>query len=200
MLFTPIELLDIVIISLAIGYIFKDFIKVKHHAKYHEDPIKFYQQNVKLSNFKMAVMITAPTIILHELGHKFMAISFGMIAQLKAAYGFLGLGVLLKLLNFGFIFFVPAYVSWGCPSQECVLVLQQNPWIGSLIAFAGPLLNGILWLICYFAIKSSYIKPKYKPMIGLTKRINGFLFVFNLLPIPMFDGWHVVSGLVRSII
>ena len=197
MLFTPIELLDIVIISLAIGYIFKDFIQVKHHAKYHEDPVKFYSQNVELSNFKMAVLVTAPAIILHELGHKFVAMSFGMIAYLKAAYGFLGLGILLKLMNFGFIFFVPAYVSWGCTNETCVLMLQQNPWIYSLIAFAGPLVNGVVWLLCYFALK--HVKPKYRPMIGLTKRINGFLFVFNLLPLPMFDGWHVVSGLIKTI-
>jgi len=193
------ELFDMVVITAVLGYIFKDYIKIRHHSKYEDDPVKFYKQKIMTSNFKIAALVTAPAIIFHELGHKFMAIAFGMVAQLHAAYTFLGLGLLLKILNFGFIFFVPAYVSWGCPDMGCVVLLQQNPWIYSLVAFAGPFVNGLIWLICYFVIKYSMVKPKYLPIIGLTKRINGFLFIFNLLPIPMFDGWHVYSGLWETI-
>ena len=201
MVFTLYELIDIVIITLAIGYIFKDFIKIKHSVKYHDDPVKFYQQQKVPSNFKIAMIVAAPAIILHELGHKLIAIAFGMIAQLKAAYGFLLFGILLKLMNYGFIFFVPAYVSWGCPQGDlmCVGNLYINPWIYSIIAIAGPLMNALVWIVCYFLIKSPNIKPKYKPIIFLTKRINGFLFIFNMLPIPMFDGWHVYSGIIETI-
>ncbi len=201
MFITLNEILDIIIIIAIVGYIFKDFIKVKHHTSYHEDPIKFYQQKPSFSNLKVAILVTAPAIILHELGHKFMAMAFGMTAVLKAAYEFLLLGIVLKILNFGFIFFVPAYVRSGCATEDLVCIANTilNPWIYSLIAFAGPMINGIIWLTCYFMLKSSNTKSKYKPIIFLTKRINGFLFVLNLLPIPGFDGWHVIRGIIESI-
>ena len=204
MVFTLYEIIDIIIISLVVGYIFKDFIKVKHHASYHDDPIKFYQQKKRSSNFKTAILVTAPAIILHELGHKFVAIGFGMFATLKAAYEFLILGLILKMLNFGFIFFVPAYVTWGCPTKACQTYLLANPWVYSLIAFAGPLVNGAIWLICYFVIKSPKTRPKYIPILALIKRINGFLFILNMIPVGYgnfgFDGWYVFKGLIYSII
>lgn len=195
MFFTLSEIIDIVIITLVLGYIFKDVFRSKQ-VDYYEDPIRFYKQE-SFSSFKTAILITAPAIILHELAHKFMAIAFSMTATLKAAYMFLLFGLVLKLLNFGLIFFVPAYVSWGCENQSCALILQSNPWIPSVIAFAGPAMNSIIWLTCYFMLKRRNIR--YQHLIILTKRINGFLFILNMLPIPGFDGWHVYSGIVQSI-
>ncbi|MCK5107843.1 MAG: hypothetical protein KAQ83_03890 [Nanoarchaeota archaeon] len=91
------EILDIVIMSLAMGFIFKDVFKKPGHAY---DPINYYKKNFNWDDFKFAVMVTAPAVILHEFGHKFTAIAFGATATFNAAYLFLAIGLVMKLLNF----------------------------------------------------------------------------------------------------
>ncbi|MBI5389589.1 M50 family metallopeptidase [Candidatus Woesearchaeota archaeon] len=195
MLFTLKELFDIIIMTLAVGYIFKDMFIMRRQATHHYDPLEYYRQPSG-SNFKFAIIAAAPAIILHELGHKFTALAFGMSAEFHAAYFWLLLGVVLKLINFGFIFFVPAYVQWGCPTDACLAMVQANPWVGSVIAFAGPAINGLLWLGAWIALRQKWVAKKYVPLVIIMKYINGFLFIFNLLPIPGFDGFHFFKGLV----
>ena len=193
MFFTFAELIDIVIMCAFVGFIFKDLFS--KHRYMTADPMEFFKKkSFDMENLKFAIMVTAPAIVLHELGHKFAALYFGMVATFHAAYFWLGLGVLLKMMNFGFIFFVPAYVAWGCVGAQCA-VLAANPWIGSVIAFAGPAVNLILWLGTKVLIANNKIPKKYLVAAKLTERINMFLFIFNMLPIPGFDGSHVFSGL-----
>ncbi len=184
MLFTLSELLDIVIMTFIIGYIFKDIIPVRGHP--HEITINYLQQ-MEYARFKFAVIAVAPAIILHELGHKFAALAFGIVATFHAAYGFLLFGLVMKLLNFPFIFFVPAYVSHGPATAFASIV----------IAFAGPLINGVLWFAARYAIRHRLISQRYYMLAAFTQYVNGFLFVLNMLPIPGFDGFHVVYGLAK---
>ena len=208
MFFSFSELVDVVVMCLALGFIFKDFFRVHafnaRSVQHKHDPLAQYNGQKKLgkfgakldfSGFKFAILVTAPAIILHELGHKVVALAYGMQATFHAAYGWLGIGILLKLMNFGFIFFVPAYVS---------ISGRVSPLEHSLIAFAGPAVNLSLFLICLGILKNKDVMKicgkKYKrwiPAIVLTKRINMFLFIFNMLPIPMFDGFKVYEGLVK---
>lgn len=99
------EIIDLIIMSLAIGFIFKDFIKPKFQ---NYDPIKHFKTK---GNIKFAIYAVAPAIVLHELGHKFIAIFLGVDATFFASYGFLLIGVILKLMGSGIIFFVPGYVT-----------------------------------------------------------------------------------------
>jgi len=138
-------------------------------------------------------MAVAPAIILHEFGHKLIAVAFGLQASFNAAYGWLILGTLLKLMNFGFIFFVPAYVSFGCAGFGCVIL----PWQNILIAFAGPLVNLLLWGVASVLLYQKGIKEQHRDILFLTKRINMFLFVFNMIPIPGFDGHKVLLGIFQ---
>jgi len=140
--------------------------------------------------FWFAAMVTAPAIILHELGHKITALSFGLTAEFHAAYTWLAIGVILKLISFPFIFFVPAYVSIGGNPT----VLQQV-----LTAFAGPCVNLVLFITAYVVLKIANLKNKPFQFWSLTKNINLFLFIFNMLPIPMFDGFTIFSGLWKII-
>jgi Zn-dependent protease len=193
MLFTLTELVDVVIISLALGFMFKDvFIRKVLHTDNKYDPIEHYSSvapGFDSKSFFFAIMVTAPAILLHEFGHKFVALSFGATATFHAAYAMLGLGILLKLMNFGFIFFVPAFVAWS----GSVSSLQA-----AAIAFAGPCVNLILWLASLIILK--YFKPshKYLQLLVLTKQINLSLFIFNMLPLPLFDGNHVFYYLIRA--
>ncbi len=185
-LFTFSEIFDIIAMTIVVGYIFKDLFKKPAEEDY--DPLKRFKAGFNADDFKFAIMVTAPAIIIHELGHKFVALGFGLQAQFHAAWFFLGLALMMKLMNFGFIFIVPAYVS---------IIGNATPIEGSLIAFAGPAVNLILWLFAAFALKRKLLDKKYNAALFLTSRINMFLFIFNMLPIPGFDGSQVFMGLVK---
>jgi len=186
-LFTVSEIFDIIIMTLAVGYIFSGIFKRPAPEDY--DPLKHFKSGFDFNDLKFAILITAPAIILHELGHKFAALSFGLHAEFQAAYFFLALGLMLKLMSFPFIFFVPAYVS---------ILGQAAPIEFSIVAFAGPAVNLILWLASLLAIKQKLFSRKYEQMLLLTSKINMFLFIFNMLPIPGFDGNKVFIGLIHA--
>ena len=172
------EVIDVIIMTLVVGFIFMRLI---------DRTGKF-----KKGFFWFSTLAIAPAIILHELGHKIVAIFFGYTAIFHAAYFWLGIGVLLAIMRSPFIFFVPAFVSITC-STGCV----QSPAAISLIAFAGPFVNLLLFIIAYIVIKSKKEMSQKEFMFwNLTKNINLFLFIFNMLPIPGFDGSKVFSGLL----
>jgi Zn-dependent protease len=184
--------------TLALGFIFKDVFLPRRAVINTEnyDPIAHYRSlgtRYDMHGFVLGMMIAGPAVLFHELGHKLVAMGFGMSAEFHAAYFWLGLGVILKLMNFGFIFFVPAYVS---------IMGATTPLQSSAIAFAGPAVNLILFLVPWLLLKNkAFVKrhKKYLALMVLTSRINIFLFIFNMLPIPMFDGWKVYSGVIQGL-
>lgn len=176
MIFTLTELFRALVITLAVGFIFKDLFRTT-------------QFGFDVEAFKFACYVTAPAIILHELGHKFIALYFGLDATFHAAYFWLAIGVLLKLLRFNFIFFVPAYVS---------ITGNASPLAFSMVALAGPAINLILFLTSWALLQQKKLKKNIYLFLVITKQINLFLFIFNMLPIPLFDGFKVYSGLFQT--
>lgn len=193
MIISPLEILDVIITIALIGFLFMDTLKAPTREK--EDELSKYLKKKSRFNWRdfwYAAMITAPAIILHEAGHKIVALSYGYEAVFHAFYAnsttlFFGLlAIAMKILNFGFVFLVPGFVSItgiGGPTQS------------GIIAFAGPLVNLILFLIAFIVLKTKKLKSKKMHFWVLTKNINLFLFIFNLLPIPGFDGFTVFSSL-----
>ncbi|MBI3032239.1 M50 family metallopeptidase [Candidatus Woesearchaeota archaeon] len=183
------EILDLVIMTLGVGFIFKDIFVIQPlpHKDQPYDPL--IHRPSRIENLKLAILVTAPAIIFHELAHKFVALGYGLQATFHAAYGWLGIGILLKLLNTGLIFFVPGYVSHTAASM---------PLQNAMIAFAGPGLNLVLWIGAWILLKR---KEKYSTktfmILTLTKKINMFLFFFNMIPIGFFDGANVVEGILQ---
>lgn len=189
------EVIDAIILTLAIGFIFKDSFKIQ--TDYTDDPVAYYSSSkLFYEGFITAIIITAPAIILHEMGHKFVALYFGMQATFHASYTWLGIAVVLKLINPAFIFLVPAFVSWGCLTSICASNLTAMPFIPALIAFAGPGINLFLWVLPSVLPKFIKIPHKYLAYLYLSAKINMFLFIFNMLPIPGFDGFHFFSVLL----
>ncbi|MEM2115741.1 MAG: hypothetical protein QXD62_01155 [Candidatus Woesearchaeota archaeon] len=174
------EIFDIVLVSLAVAYIFKDYFERKSVIDF------FFRKNSFFSEgFYRALIFVSPTIIFHELAHKFVAVSFGYNATVGAAYMWLFFGILMKILNFPFIIFAPAFVS-----------ISGNPTnVASLfISIAGPLSN----LAMYYIGKLMYEKTKNSGWIGFSY-LNIYLFFLNMLPIPGFDGFQALSALFRII-
>lgn len=179
MLVTPKELVDMVVMTAAVGFIFKDFFRTRLYG---------FDWNA----FKFSCMVTAPALILHELAHKFFALSYGLQATFHAAYLWLGIGVLLRIARFPFIFFVPAYVGIAGRS----ITASQS----AIVAAAGPLANLALFLASWAILKSARkLSRRTTLFLIVTKQLNLFLFIFNMLPIPAFDGFKVYSGLFQAL-
>jgi len=201
--FTLSELIDIIMMTLAVGFIFKDIIpkNVLHQMQSRKaavayDPVEYYQNRTvgikkyigTWQEWKWAIAAVAPGIVLHEFGHKFVAMAFGLSATFNADYTFLALGVILKLVNFPFLIIVPAYIAIsGSPTY-----LQS-----AIISFAGPAVNGLIWLICKYAVDQKKLSRNGQIILMITQRLNGFMFLFNMLPIPGFDGFQVYYNIIR---
>ena len=188
MFISLIEIIDIIIMTFAIGYIFSDFFKREPSEGY--DPLTYYKKSPFFENLKRAALIAAPAVVFHELAHKFVAMSFGASATLHAPYFWYAVVIILKLMRFPLLFFVGGYVT-----HTPLPALQS-----SLVAIAGPLTNLILWLASLLVVKYNLVNRKYYKIIVPLGKINMFLFIFNMLPLPGFDGYHFFSNLFRAFI
>ncbi len=198
------ELLDVVIMSAAIGYIFHGYFSRFNPFRKHNAYDYVGRQKFNWSDFLFSIYVVGPAIILHELGHKFVAMGFGHDATFFSALSinklingipFFDFAAMLMIIAivmtyFGssFLFFVPAYVAFSAAA---------TPLQSLLIAFAGPALNLVLWLGASFALKKGKVPHKYVGFAVITSKINMYLFIFNMLPIPGFDGFRFYEGLFR---
>ena len=219
MLFTLIELFDIILMIFAAGFIFSKLMarpipRINDDEPY--DPLKQYKKkrsSFDWHNFWICCIVAGSALVLHEMGHKFAAMYFGMNATISAPYTWLLLAVVLVLIGSPLIFFVGGVTSFSCsqiaPSAYCVLQsvtangITSTFWMPTnsslaIIAFAGPFVNLVLWLGSWLLMSNKIFakkNKKYLPILQLTKQINMILFIFNMLPIPGFDGWGVFSNL-----
>ncbi len=198
MLLSLTELFDIVLMTLLIGFLFKDVFKAPTRNNY--DPLAAYSAPTKskLQDFWFAAAVTAPGVIIHELAHKFVAMSFGMQATFHAFYAntttlFLGVvAVIAKLTGFGFVFLVPGFVSI-LPNAN------TTPLQFAMVAFAGPLVHGIFYIGALIYQRNTKRLTRQKAQfLQFFKYINGFLFIINMLPIPGIDGFNVYMSLIKA--
>lgn len=183
-LFTFKELFDLVLMTVVLGYIFLPSIQRPRAITE-----MFNTRALNWQDFRFAILVTAPAVVLHELMHKFAALFLGLAATFHASYFGLGLGILLRLVQSPFIVFVPGYVS----------ISAAPPLASAFTAFMGPLTNLLLFCIATLMLKhAKKLKRNHALMLALTKQINLFLFLFNMIPIPPFDGFHVANGLFQT--
>jgi len=174
MFFSIRESIDVIIMTLAVGYIFIDLFS-KHPDR---------------KTYLFSCLVTAPALFLHELGHKFTALAFGIQATFHAAYFWLALGLLLKIVRFPILFFVPAYVSIDATSA--------TPLQNALIAGAGPFTNLLLFLTATLLLRKRTLKARTYAFLEVSRKLNLFLFAFNMIPLPPFDGYTFFSSLIKA--
>lgn len=186
------EIIDLIAMTFFVGYIFSGMIPIRRE---NYDPLTHYRRGFDFEALKFAIMATAPAVIVHELAHKFMALGFGLSATFYAFYRnsftlMLGiLAVISKLTGFGFVFIVPGFVGISGNGTHLQFALA---------AFAGPFVNLVLWLGSMYLLKNKMYRKKHHLILLLTQKINMFLFIFNMLPIPGFDGYKVFMGLISA--
>tara|TARA_Y100000310_G_C20460084_1_gene704914 strand:- start:253 stop:804 length:552 start_codon:yes stop_codon:yes gene_type:complete len=174
------EIISLAIMTIALGYIFSGFIQMPR------GPFEL-KKRFSWDNLWFAAAVSAPAVILHEFGHKFVAMAFGYTATFHVYWLGLTLGIILKLISSPFLIIAPAFVS--IPAG--VSAMQ-----GFLIAFAGPFVNLLLFFVSWYVLKNHKMSHKMAVGFAISKKLNLFLFIFNMIPFPPLDGYHVFSNLV----
>ena len=182
------EIIGIIIVSFYISYIFSGFIK-KPRTIYDQ-----YSYKSRLwEDMKFSAMIVVPAVILHEIAHKVAGLAMG---HQSIFYGFYSsswtmilavISLMLRIFHAPFILIVPGFV--GIPAGV-------DPISSGIIAFAGPLTNLIIFFIASYIIKHKQLTQNQTIIAVLTKKINLWLFIFNMIPIDPFDGGKVLTGLL----
>ncbi len=146
--------------------------------------------NVKDLRVLLGIALGVSTgFLLHELAHREIARRLGYIACFKAWT--LGLLIAIMLSITGIVIAAPGAVYVG-PKIGWRFIIDKERLRKDefYIALAGPLTNIIFAII-------SMILLMVKPLaitFGIVFTINASLAFFNLLPLPMLDGFKVAKG------
>jgi len=182
MLISWLEILYFIILVLVVAFIFMGMFVRKPRTVYD----MLHPKRFNFEDFKFSALVAAPGIVLHELSHKFTAIAFGYSASFTIWPIGLVIGIILKVIGSPFILLAPGYVQ---------IPVIADAIAYRLIAFAGPAINLVLWVISVIMLRNiSKMSRKQVAFWSLTKVINMILFFFNMIPIPPLDGSKVLFG------
>lgn len=151
------------------------------------DPIFFFR----------IVVILIVSVCLHELGHGYAAISQGDRTPIET--GHMTANPVVHMGWPSLILLCLAGIVWGQMPVNPARFRSQK-WGNIWVSAAGPLVNLGLALTSVMILqvfgKFSAISPEF---FYLAARINFVLCMFNLLPIPPLDGFHICSEFFPSL-
>lgn len=176
---TPREIFDLIILVIALGYIFSGFVKKP------KDILEQYAKKFSWDDVWYAAMVVSPAVILHELAHKGVGLFFGFDSVVHISVFGLLLGAGLRYFKSPIVFFVPAFVS--------STAAHSMPTQFAVLALAGPATNFALYWISEFLFISRKW-PKWNHAFIVSKQVNLWLFILNMIPIGIFDGAKVLAG------
>jgi Zn-dependent protease len=144
------------------------------------------------------------SICLHELGHGITAIWEGDDTPIHT--GHMTLNPVVHMGHMSLLMFAIIGIAWGA--------MPVNPYNfrhgrrgDILVAFGGPAVNLILAFLALtiLAFVQSYAAPTPPTQSSFIDNVSTFLyyggmlnialFIFNLLPVPPFDGSRILAGL-----
>ena len=138
--------------------------------------ILFYNsQNSLLLTIMISLLGAGSGFFLHELAHKYFAIRFGAKAEFRSDDKMLLLAIATSL--FGFVFAAPGAV---------MIAGSLNKKLYGIVSLSGPFTNMLL-AVLFFGL--SFLHPIFIVAVF----VNVLLFVFNMIPLPPFDGAKVYS-------
>ncbi len=131
------------------------------------------------------------SICCHEYAHARVALSQG--DSTAADQGHLTLNPLKQMGKFSLIMLAVMGLAWGkVPVNPARF---NKKYSGALISFAGPLMNLAIFIACCLSL-ALFEDGTDAPFIILLKIgaiLNMLLFLLNMMPVPMLDGWGVYS-------
>jgi Zn-dependent protease len=131
------------------------------------------------ASFPMILLTIGMGFVLHEIGHKLVAIRFGC----KAFYRMWVPGLILVFM------FIPFGIFFAAPGAVYIFKHGLTRRENGLISLAGPVVNVILALIFFYLM----FLPSLQELGMWGFKINLFLAMFNLLPVPPLDGSKVIG-------
>ena len=121
----------------------------------------------------VAALLLFSSVLAHELGHSFVAISQGIPVKSITLFIFGGLATLEKE--------------------------SETPLQAFLVAIAGPLVSILLFGILSFLVATVPLSLPLKAVVSLVAYINLVLAVFNMIPGLPLDGGNVLKSIVWKI-
>lgn len=144
--------------------------------------------------FSVAVMVIF-SICIHEFMHAWAALKAG--DDTAARHGHLTLNPFKQMGIFSLVLFCFFGLAWGR-----VPVNPQNmrgKYAPALVSFAGPFSNIVLsqffLILTYICFKAQWGNDFSLNMLLYGAQLNIVLFVLNMLPVPGFDGYAIISNM-----
>jgi len=149
------------------------------------DPIYFFSW----------VIIVTFSICVHEYAHAVTALKLGDDTAAQA--GHLTLNPLVQMGWQSLAALLIMGIAWGAVPVSPYLSTRKS----AMVSFAGPLSNIILCVV--FAL-AAVVADRFSAgaqvvqFVDMASVANAMLFIFNMLPIPMLDGWSVYALVVPA--
>ena len=153
------------------------------------------------NTYLMWVTLVVFSICCHEYLHARVALWQG--DSTAADQGHLTLNPVKQMGLFSIVMLMLIGISWGqVPVNPARM---KHKYSNALVSFAGPFMNLMLFFI--FAAGAAFV-ARFNPHVGyhsagpefgammllsLGAALNIVLFIFNMLPIPILDGFNVFS-------
>lgn len=150
------------------------------------------------------VLWVIASIVLHELGHAWMAVRSG--DRTPQATGHMTLNPVVHMGVQGLVLFALCGIAFGAT--------PVNPrnfrgrYDEAKVSFAGPAVNLLLALLCavlqaiWIGLHpdgGSHVAGNIAIFLQLGLELNVVLFLLNLLPIPPLDGGHILATFVPEV-
>tara|TARA_Y100000310_G_C20488454_1_gene717965 strand:- start:191 stop:844 length:654 start_codon:yes stop_codon:yes gene_type:complete len=140
----------------------------------------------------------AIAIILHEVAHGYVALRLGDPTAYYAGrlslnpikhidlWGSIIIPLVLILSSAGFVF------GWAKPVPVNYYNLRKGKYGPTIVALAGPATNLVILIVFALLVRVSPEGTALPAFFFTVAAINGFLMLFNLIPIPPLDGSKVL--------
>ncbi len=153
--------------------------------------------------FAFAILIFS--IILHEVAHGYAANALGDPTARLA--GRLTLNPIPHIDLMGSVI-IPAFLiftnagilfGWAKPVPYNPYNLKNQRWGEAMVAAAGPMTNIFIAILFAFVVRAAamgLVPPEAGTFAALVVFVNLFLGLFNLVPLPPFDGYTVLASVL----
>ncbi|MBC1227832.1 site-2 protease family protein [Listeria booriae] len=144
--------------------------------------------------YVIVTLLIAFTI--HELAHAWVALLFG--DDTAKNEGRITFNPMKHIDPIGFIFVIIAGFGWARPTPVNAYKMKHRRVGSVVVSLAGPVSNlllafigmGLYFLFLLMDVSYSQIVLHF---FDLFVSLNVILFIFNLLPLPPLDGYHIVA-------
>lgn len=160
--------------------------------------IKYLTENPPF--FISTVVVVIFSICMHECAHAWAALRQGDTTA--ADNGHLTLNPVKQMGPLSLFMVAFIGIAWGAVPVNPARM--RHKYSHALVAFAGPATNIILavifliLIIVVFRLPQTEMMEMVKLLVIQGAALNIVLFIFNMLPIPILDGWTIFSYFIPA--